>query len=147
MFPYMSCCDLISWSRSYDIFRSRFTELSDFAVKIVLAFLGQSIWIDYVRKGRRWRKNSIILQQHKRLFWARNKFLVEYHARVFVWKPKMMKLLNVRQLLEVLSEKRAPIIHRYNNSPVVRANKLRFIYSSSTGSLYQSRKFVERRNL
>ena len=35
-------CDLISWIRSYDIFRSWFTKLSDFAVKVVPAFLATS---------------------------------------------------------------------------------------------------------
>ena len=35
-------CDLISWIRSYDIFRSWFTKLSDFAVEIVPAFLATS---------------------------------------------------------------------------------------------------------
>ena len=35
-------CDLISWIRSYDIFRSWITKLSDFAVKIVPVFLATS---------------------------------------------------------------------------------------------------------
>lgn len=106
-----------------------------------------AFWIDYVRKDRRWWKNSIILQQHKRMFWARNKFFVEDHARVFVWKLKMMELLNVRQLFEVLPEKCTPVVHRNNHSPVVRANKLCFVKSSSAGGLYQSRKFIERWNV
>lgn len=132
------------WSN--EILCSRLANLSDLAVEILFLFL---IWSSRVDLGweDRWRwQDSAVLQQHKWLFRKGLKFFKREFTGLVFWKSEMMVLLDLWDFVEVLLEKRGPIIRQDDNASIVCSDQLCFVDSNDAWSLHHLSKLIQGKN-